>query len=151
VTQVPLDWLDLSLSQLVTIAIIRYNATDRTNYQWPILINTGGLSGLGIWVIKHLAPYYQSIVEKSHVILPFLLVAWKQLTRGAGHHILRPSRHRRNSSVCLLLELHLYIQHPLSSLEPSRTAYSRCTSRSSVSCIWPRFGILTTMCFDGGF
>jgi hypothetical protein len=75
VTQVPLDWLDLSLSQLVTIAIIRYNATDRTNYQRPIIINPGGPGGSGIWFIKHLAPYYQYIVGKNYLIHLALLFA----------------------------------------------------------------------------
>jgi hypothetical protein len=73
VTKVPLDWLDPSPSRLVTIAIIRYNATDKTNYKGPIFINPGGPGGSGIWFIKHLAPYYQSVVGSNHVSHPLLL------------------------------------------------------------------------------
>jgi hypothetical protein len=70
VTQVPLDWLDPSPSHLVTIAIIRYNATDKTNYKGSIFINPGRPGGSGIWFIKHLAPYYQSVVGKNQVSHP---------------------------------------------------------------------------------
>ena len=63
----PLDWLDPSPFHLVTIAVIRYNATDRANYKGPIFINPGGPGGSGIWFVKHLAPYYQSVVGKNHV------------------------------------------------------------------------------------
>ncbi|KAE9378684.1 alpha/beta-hydrolase [Stipitochalara longipes BDJ] len=69
--EVPLDWLDPSPSHLVTIAMIRYNATDRTNYKGPIFINPGGPGGSGIWFVKHLAPYYQSVVGKNHDIISF--------------------------------------------------------------------------------
>jgi hypothetical protein len=72
--QVPLDWLNPAPSPLATIAIIRYNATDRSNYKGPIFINPGGPGGSGIWFVKHLAPYYQSVVGKNHVSLPLPLV-----------------------------------------------------------------------------
>ncbi|KAG4444338.1 hypothetical protein IFR05_000212 [Cadophora sp. M221] len=45
--EVPLDWLDPTDFRRATIAIIRYNATDRTNYNGPVFINPGGPGGSG--------------------------------------------------------------------------------------------------------
>jgi hypothetical protein len=39
--QVPLDWLAPSDSKQATIAIIRYNATERADYKGPVFINPG--------------------------------------------------------------------------------------------------------------
>jgi pimeloyl-ACP methyl ester carboxylesterase len=65
---------------MVTIAIIRYNATERTNYKGPIFVNPGGPGGSGIWFVKHLAPYYQSVVGRNHVsICPILSIPFSLL------------------------------------------------------------------------
>ncbi|KAL2075023.1 hypothetical protein VTL71DRAFT_8803 [Oculimacula yallundae] len=69
--EVPLDWLDPSDPRRATIAIIRYNATDRDNYKGPVFINPGGPGGSGVWFVKHLAPYYQLIVGRNHDIISF--------------------------------------------------------------------------------
>ncbi|CZR68039.1 uncharacterized protein PAC_17938 [Phialocephala subalpina] len=69
--EVPLDWLDESDPRRATIAIIRYNATDRSDYKGPVFINPGGPGGSGIWFVKHLAPYYQSVVGRNHDIISF--------------------------------------------------------------------------------
>ncbi|KAI9050222.1 hypothetical protein LZ554_006361 [Drepanopeziza brunnea f. sp. 'monogermtubi'] len=69
--EVPLDWLDPSDPRRATIAIIRYNATDLTSYAGPVFINPGGPGGSGVWFLRHLAPYYQSVVGKNHDIVSF--------------------------------------------------------------------------------
>ncbi|PBP16265.1 alpha beta hydrolase fold family [Diplocarpon rosae] len=69
--EVPLDWLDPSDTRRTAIAVIRYNATDLTSYAGPVFINPGGPSGSGIWFVKHLAPYYQSVVGRNHHIISF--------------------------------------------------------------------------------
>ncbi|KAF8851821.1 hypothetical protein BDZ45DRAFT_750218 [Acephala macrosclerotiorum] len=69
--EVPLDWLDETDPRRATIAIIRYNATDRSDYKGPVFINPGGPGGSGIWFVKHLAPYYQSVVGRNHDIISF--------------------------------------------------------------------------------
>ncbi|KUJ13110.1 alpha/beta-hydrolase [Mollisia scopiformis] len=69
--EVPLDWLDESDPRRATIAMIRYNATDRSDYKGPVFINPGGPGGSGIWYVKHLAPYYQSVVGRNHDIISF--------------------------------------------------------------------------------
>ncbi|KAH7381017.1 TAP-like protein-domain-containing protein [Cadophora sp. MPI-SDFR-AT-0126] len=49
---VPLDWLKPSDGRKVVLAIVRKNATDRTNYLGPIFVNPGGPGGSGVeWVI----------------------------------------------------------------------------------------------------
>ncbi|KAH9213173.1 prolyl aminopeptidase-like protein [Leptodontidium sp. 2 PMI_412] len=68
---VPLDWLDPTDLRRATIAIIRYNATDRTNYNGPVFINPGGPGGSGAWFVKRLAPYYQFVVGNNHDIISF--------------------------------------------------------------------------------
>ncbi|KAK2630057.1 hypothetical protein QTJ16_000877 [Diplocarpon rosae] len=70
-SEVPLDWLDPSDTRRTAIAVIRYNATDLTSYAGPVFINPGGPSGSGIWFVKHLAPYYQSVVGRNHHIISF--------------------------------------------------------------------------------
>ncbi|EKD20304.1 alpha beta hydrolase fold family [Drepanopeziza brunnea f. sp. 'multigermtubi' MB_m1] len=70
-SEVPLDWLDPSDPRRATIAIIRYNATDLTSYAGPVFINPGGPGGSGVWFVRHLAPYYQSIIGKNHDIVSF--------------------------------------------------------------------------------
>jgi hypothetical protein len=129
VTQVPLDWLDPSPSHLVTIAIIRYNATDKTNYKGSIFINPGGPGGSGIWFIKHLAPYYQSVVGKNQVSHPspplFLyLLSLLRADVRKGHHLIRSPRDWRNHTLNLVLELFFLIQYLPSPLGPPRTARS---------------------------
>ncbi|KAE8441236.1 hypothetical protein EG329_005600 [Mollisiaceae sp. DMI_Dod_QoI] len=69
--ELPLDWLDESDPRRATIAIIRYSATDRTDYKGPVFINPGGPGGSGVWYVKHLAPYYQSVVGRNHDIISF--------------------------------------------------------------------------------
>lgn len=39
--QAPLDWLDPSDELRASIAVIRYNATDKKNYKGPVFINPG--------------------------------------------------------------------------------------------------------------
>ncbi|KAH8587687.1 TAP-like protein-domain-containing protein [Bisporella sp. PMI_857] len=68
---VPLDWIDPSDELRASIAIIRYNATDRENYRGPVFINPGGPGGSGVWFVKRLAPYYQMVVGKNHDIISF--------------------------------------------------------------------------------
>ncbi|KAI6715765.1 hypothetical protein JHW43_001712, partial [Diplocarpon mali] len=70
-TQVPLDWLDPSDTRRAVIAVIRYNATDLSSYAGPVFINPGGPGGSGVWFVKQLAPYYQSVVGKNHDIISF--------------------------------------------------------------------------------
>ncbi|KAH7361055.1 prolyl aminopeptidase-like protein [Rhexocercosporidium sp. MPI-PUGE-AT-0058] len=69
--EVPLDWQDPTDLRRATIAIIRYNATDQTNYNGPVFINPGGPGGSGVWFVKRLAPYYQLVVGKNHDIISF--------------------------------------------------------------------------------
>lgn len=68
---VPLDWMDPSDDLRASIAVIRYNATDRKNYQGPVFINPGGPGGSGVWFLKKLAPYYQIVVGRNHDIISF--------------------------------------------------------------------------------
>lgn len=63
----PLDWLNPSDPRLATIAIIRFNTTDRANYNGPVFINPGGPGGSGVWFVKRLGPYYQYVVGTNHV------------------------------------------------------------------------------------
>ncbi|TVY41362.1 Tripeptidyl aminopeptidase [Lachnellula subtilissima] len=69
--KVPLDWLDPSEKRRAAIAILRFNATDTKDYKGPVFINPGGPGGSGIWFVKHLGPYYQSVVGKNHDIISF--------------------------------------------------------------------------------
>ncbi|KAH7417696.1 TAP-like protein-domain-containing protein [Cadophora sp. MPI-SDFR-AT-0126] len=69
--EAPLDWLDPSNPRRATIAIIRYNATDRENYNGPVFINPGGPGGSGAWFVKRLGPYYQHVVGTNHDIISF--------------------------------------------------------------------------------
>ncbi|KAG9239741.1 TAP-like protein-domain-containing protein, partial [Amylocarpus encephaloides] len=68
---VPLDYLDPSEELRASIAVIRFNATDRANYKGSIFINPGGPGGSGVWFVKHFATYYQSVVGKNYDIISF--------------------------------------------------------------------------------
>ncbi|KAG0652086.1 hydrolase [Hyphodiscus hymeniophilus] len=68
---VPLDWLDPSEELRASIAVIRYNATDKKNYKGPVFINPGGPGGSGVWFMKRLAPYYQAVIGRNHDIISF--------------------------------------------------------------------------------
>ncbi|CAG8950556.1 hypothetical protein HYFRA_00002764 [Hymenoscyphus fraxineus] len=75
---VPLDWLDPSDAYRASIAVIRFNATNKKNYKGSLFINPGGPGGSGIWFVKNLARYYQAIAGKNFDIISFD-------PRGVGH------------------------------------------------------------------
>ncbi|KAH8663412.1 TAP-like protein-domain-containing protein [Tricladium varicosporioides] len=68
---VPLDWLEPSEEHRASIAVIRYNATDKTDYKGSVFINPGGPGGSGVWFMTKLAKHYQTVVGKNYDIISF--------------------------------------------------------------------------------
>ncbi|CZS96242.1 uncharacterized protein RCO7_04983 [Rhynchosporium graminicola] len=68
---VPLDWQDPSDDLRASIAMIRLNATDRSDYKGSLFINPGGPGGSGVWYVKNLGELYQTIAGRNYDIIGF--------------------------------------------------------------------------------
>ncbi|KAH8655858.1 Alpha/Beta hydrolase protein [Xylariales sp. PMI_506] len=68
---VPMDWLDPSDDQRVTLAVIKLPAADREDYRGPVFFNPGGPGGSGVHAMKDRGREIQRIIGRNYD-----LIAW---------------------------------------------------------------------------
>ncbi|KAI5918439.1 alpha/beta-hydrolase [Camillea tinctor] len=68
---VPMDWLDPSESERVTLAVIRLRATELDDYKGPVFFNPGGPGGSGVYAMRDRGELLQTIIGKNHDLISF--------------------------------------------------------------------------------
>ncbi|RYP41271.1 hypothetical protein DL767_001125 [Monosporascus sp. MG133] len=68
---VPIDWLEPSDHEKVTLAVMRLKATDTSDYKGPVFFNPGGPGGSGIFAMQDRGVLLQTITGKNHDLVAF--------------------------------------------------------------------------------
>ncbi|RAL65630.1 hypothetical protein DID88_005302 [Monilinia fructigena] len=68
---VPLDWLELTNSSKVVLAVLRKNATSKVKYKGPLFINPGGPNGSGVRTVKDRGKAIHVAVGSNHDLIGF--------------------------------------------------------------------------------
>ncbi|KAI0487732.1 hypothetical protein F4859DRAFT_466015 [Xylaria cf. heliscus] len=68
---VPMDWLEPSDEERVTLGIMRLRATEMDDYRGPVIFNPGGPGGSGVFALKDHGANLQTIIGRNYDVISF--------------------------------------------------------------------------------